>query len=363
MTAITLVFDDASVNSHKFWKASVVGAELTTTWGRLGTAGQTKTKTFATQSAAEEACVKAVNEKLAKGYVPDGPLPLAQSANAAVAATARIGVPDLRPMLANDAAAGDLPRYAADDRWWFQQKVDGDRVMLTIRDGVPTVLGRAGQDSKHAPRFASRAFAADLARLEDCTLDGELVGDVYLMFDLPEHITGNVTVDSPYVQRQNALDALFARWAPGPSFALLRTARTHEEKSQLALDCFRAGGEGIMLKDTAARYKPGKRVDAMLKAKFVRDADFVVTGVGLDGHDNYALSLWTDGKLVEIGRCSAIGKARCEIGDVVTVRFLYIGANGQLYQPRMMCRRDDKRADECVYDQVAGTHVNKTILA
>jgi predicted DNA-binding WGR domain protein len=52
----------------KFWEAEVVGSAVTTRWGRLGTAGQEKTKSFADAAAATKDYEKLVREKRGKGY-------------------------------------------------------------------------------------------------------------------------------------------------------------------------------------------------------------------------------------------------------------------------------------------------------
>lgn len=61
-------FEFIGGTSRKFWAISVSGAELTTRWGRLGTAGQSKTKTFADADAAARQREKLVAEKLGEGY-------------------------------------------------------------------------------------------------------------------------------------------------------------------------------------------------------------------------------------------------------------------------------------------------------
>ncbi|WP_342152886.1 DUF4132 domain-containing protein [Methylorubrum sp. SB2] len=52
----------------KFWEASVAGATLTVRFGRIGTQGQSKDKTFSDAAAAEREKDKLVREKTAKGY-------------------------------------------------------------------------------------------------------------------------------------------------------------------------------------------------------------------------------------------------------------------------------------------------------
>lgn len=54
--------------SSKFWEVEVSGADLTVRFGRIGTGGQTKTKTCADAAAAQREWEKLVKEKTGKGY-------------------------------------------------------------------------------------------------------------------------------------------------------------------------------------------------------------------------------------------------------------------------------------------------------
>jgi predicted DNA-binding WGR domain protein len=65
-TVRSLVYQAGS--SHKFWRAGVRGAELTVSYGRVGTAGQVLVKTFDSSERAEREMNKLVEEKLRKGY-------------------------------------------------------------------------------------------------------------------------------------------------------------------------------------------------------------------------------------------------------------------------------------------------------
>lgn len=62
-------FEFVGGSSAKFWEVSCAGCEMTTRWGRIGSAGQSKTKTFADESAGAAAADKLIGEKLADGYV------------------------------------------------------------------------------------------------------------------------------------------------------------------------------------------------------------------------------------------------------------------------------------------------------
>ncbi|KVG52174.1 polymerase [Burkholderia ubonensis] len=81
-------------NSSKFWEVEQDGSGLDIRWGRIGTAGQSQTKSFADDAKARAALDKLVKEKTGKGY-----------AEVAVAAGASIGATAAKPPAA-DAAAG-----------------------------------------------------------------------------------------------------------------------------------------------------------------------------------------------------------------------------------------------------------------
>ena len=62
-------FECAEGTSNKFWEVSVSGCDLTTCWGKAGTDGQSKTKTFADPARAQGEAGRLVAEKVGKGYV------------------------------------------------------------------------------------------------------------------------------------------------------------------------------------------------------------------------------------------------------------------------------------------------------
>ncbi len=80
-----LIYMDAK--SSKFWNILQDGDSHTVTYGRIGSAGQTSVKSFASEALASKDAEKLIREKLGKGYVDasespeDGSLPLAAFAN------------------------------------------------------------------------------------------------------------------------------------------------------------------------------------------------------------------------------------------------------------------------------------------
>jgi DNA ligase-1 len=65
-------FEFVEGNSSKFWEVSQSGKTMTTRWGRIGSAGQSKTKEFADAAAAANAVAVLVDDKTGEGYVERG---------------------------------------------------------------------------------------------------------------------------------------------------------------------------------------------------------------------------------------------------------------------------------------------------
>jgi predicted DNA-binding WGR domain protein len=61
-------FELSDGKSNKFWSVEQEGVELHLSWGRIGTQGQAKTKTFASDAKAEAEATKLIDSKVKKGY-------------------------------------------------------------------------------------------------------------------------------------------------------------------------------------------------------------------------------------------------------------------------------------------------------
>jgi predicted DNA-binding WGR domain protein len=61
-------FEYVGGSSAKFWEVSNSGAEVTVRFGRIGTDGQTHTKTLPDAGAAATHAEKLISQKTAKGY-------------------------------------------------------------------------------------------------------------------------------------------------------------------------------------------------------------------------------------------------------------------------------------------------------
>src|SRR5262245_11894294 len=86
MTATEREFQFVDGGSSKFWKIELDGSSHTVTFGRIGTSGQSKTKSFDTDAAALKDHDKLIAEKTGKGYVEIGGAPATATAAASTAA-------------------------------------------------------------------------------------------------------------------------------------------------------------------------------------------------------------------------------------------------------------------------------------
>jgi predicted DNA-binding WGR domain protein len=61
-------FEFNAGSSNKYWEVSTQGSELTVRFGRIGSAGQSQTKSFPDATAAAKQVEKLIREKTGKGY-------------------------------------------------------------------------------------------------------------------------------------------------------------------------------------------------------------------------------------------------------------------------------------------------------
>ena len=244
--------------------------------------------------------------------------------------------------------------YISDDRYIMEQKLDGHRVLIEVKGGlVVEVYERNGRRSQHYRRLTEpdwntnfRPFAS-----KSFILDGELINDTLHVFDMPV-LEGVTQPDASHEKRKATLDKLFEVGNFNEHLQLVETARTKQTKTQLMVSCHNHGAEGVMIKDSGAPYTQG-RTRHMLKVKYTKDGDFVVTRTNVNGKTNASLGAYDDaGNLVEVGRCSLIGKEDIETGDVVEVRYLYASDGMRLVQPRIKFKREDKHPTECLLSQI-----------
>jgi uncharacterized protein (TIGR02996 family) len=73
-------FQYSDAKSHKFWNIEVSGSSFTVTYGKVGSAGQTQAKSFASADKAQAEADKLIREKEKKGYLETTPKEAASQA-------------------------------------------------------------------------------------------------------------------------------------------------------------------------------------------------------------------------------------------------------------------------------------------
>lgn len=259
----------------------------------------------------------------------------------------------------------DLPRFTASNEWSFEQKLDGDRVVMVVQNGGIAPINRNGDRySKRIPKGILQDFLHP-SFIGEWAFDGELLGGRYNVFDIQMASNLGDQLDlreEPFYRRRAFLDGLFARWAPF-HVDLVPCLQTPHGKDDLVNRVRAANGEGIVLKHKDGLYYNALRSHEMLKMKFTETADVIVKTTWREGKRSIGIEVFdSKGGKVDVGACTMTEKnlARVNVGDVVEVRYLYRGAGGNLFQPRFLRLRTDKPADQCLESQLK--HVNKGVL-
>jgi predicted DNA-binding WGR domain protein len=114
-------FELSEGTSHKFWQVERAGTSMNVRFGRIGTEGQSQTKSFASESAAQAEVDKLIKEKVKKGYAEVGApaasaapvaAPAAKAAAPKPAKAAAPAVPSPEPVEAPAAAVVAVPPVA-----------------------------------------------------------------------------------------------------------------------------------------------------------------------------------------------------------------------------------------------------------
>lgn len=155
-------FEFRAGGSLKFWTVAVRGTSVTTTWGRIGTEGQTKTKAYPSATAARAAADKQVAEKLGKGYRET-------KAGAKPSASSPSPPPVTSPHVSDDElfARGypHLRRLAPDQKKQVAKTVQAELEAIDpyFDVDVPADVARAFLGALAHPRKDSAARAAAIA--------------------------------------------------------------------------------------------------------------------------------------------------------------------------------------------------------
>lgn len=316
--------------------------------------GGDKTPAPTTYAAARQVCNKTLQAKVAKGYHPvDGSVfggsgaTVAKAASIATLERKRSGIA-LQLLLAADA--GHVDALIADDRYWMEEKHDGERRALVVEPDVEPYGSnrRAMTVTLGAPLAAAAAVVASNQRtagIGRLVLDGEQVGDALRVWDVLE-LGGRDLRKLPLRKRAELLDAMDF----GGQMAISRTRRaeTAAEKRSLFEAVAKRKGEGVVFKDREAAFEAGapRPASPWIKVKFWNSLSAVVSAV--NAQRSVSLDLLDGTARLAVGSVTIPSNCEVpEVGDVVEVRYLYAYEGGRLYQPVYLGTRKDVEPEEC----------------
>jgi bifunctional non-homologous end joining protein LigD len=322
-------------------------------FGRRGSTLRPGTKTQAPVSRERALAIytSLIDSKTREGYTPDG------------TGTLFVGTPlderrsGLLPQLLNAIDAAEMDAYLCNDAWMVQEKIDGERRLCRCTEKDVEGVNRKGL---LVPLPAD--LHKDLLQLTETAgagtvLDGEVVGDLFHIFDLLAHGSEDLR-STPAGARLDRLGSLWdeadARCsAPLDHIRLVQTGRGIAAKTALLHAVRGRGGEGIVLKREDAPYTAGRPASrgSQLKFKLWESATCLVHAV--NAQRSVAVALLDGDAVVPVGNVTIpANRVPPATGAIVEVRYLYAYPGGALYQPQYQGERPDMDRGDCVLSQV-----------
>jgi len=298
------------------------------------------------ESEAQKLFNKIVKEKTGKGYKPGGD---SGSEIQAPAGEGPKGFPDgLSPMLLNEVEEREGHRLLQDENWMLQPKFDGHRCwLISDTNGSVTGLSRVGNE-KALDMAIVKAAQARTKENGSFIIDGELIGDTFVCFDVIE--TGGLDLTSLAACYRSGF--IQTMWQGGKAIVPTTTAYGQSEKSNLYAACFQQGVEGVVLKRKDAKYQSGRPNSGGngLKLKFVHTCE-VICG-GRRGDKRSVKMQLADG--TEVGSVTIpLNKEIPPAGQVLSIRYLYRGSeDGHLVQAVYLGTRAEVLVSQCTADKL-----------
>lgn len=341
MEKTSLYFKEGS--SDKEYHIQLNEGSVTVQYGRRGSALTSLTKCEnCTPEKALKVYQQLINEKKAKGY--------SEGENGVVYSTpVNPDYTGYQPQLLNEIDENTANRLLYDDDWLLQEKEDGRNIGVIYWDEVAIAANKKGLQISIPEKII---YAFESSRVMWGTFCGELVGDVFKVWDIIKTLPG-VARNGTCVQRYKLLEMVIAH-INSDSVKITKTATTRKEKIELFKELKEKNAEGVVFKRKSSTYKPGRPASGgdQLKFKFTATCS-VIAGEQNEGKRSVEMWLY-DGLLrVNVGSVTVYPNQEIpKIGQVLEVKYLYAYKNGSLFQPILKEVRNDVNVDECQLSQL-----------
>jgi ATP-dependent DNA ligase len=259
----------------------------------------------------------------------------------------------IKAELLQDATDAQVKRFMTDPTYVWEEKHNGDRRLIAKQGLDINDFNRNGEPAKGLPPNVIDALRKH--PLHKFVIDAEYVyaerPEKIYVFDML-HSGDDAIVALPLSARKGYLHSAFDGFHP--DVPVVESAATPQEKLALIERIMREHGEGFVMKDLTAPYRPsdGNR-RWNFKYKFWKTTDCVVLGPSPKGHDSVRVGVYDEtNKLIDIGGISLVSKEKLAIRTVVEVKYLYSTRNRHIVQPSLLRVRTDKEARECTTSQL-----------
>ena len=349
--SVTLAYKEGS--SDKVYRVTLEETNglysVNVEYGRRGGTMITGTKTNAPTSLTPASNIydKIVREKMAKGYLVAarsnlaGPIPVIPPIKSTYSVARSLVNPCVLLNAIPESEATDL---LSDNDWVAQQKFDGTRLVLRS-----TTAGFKGFNRKGALTTVPDSVAQAIRGI-DCTLDGELIGNVYYTFDCLRLGLDFCATATPLIARLTAMRSLSFNT---DSIVVVNCAVCTADKVRLWDKLKADNAEGIVFKGRNAPYTYGRPSSGglYLKHKFYKTCSCVVTKINQQRSVGVSLDRGTE--LEPVGNVTIPPNFNVpSLNDIVEVRYLYAFLGGSLYQPTYLGCRTDIALEDCTMEQL-----------
>jgi bifunctional non-homologous end joining protein LigD len=290
---------------------------------------------------------KKVKDKVGDGYTPD------DTAKAFVSTSLEERFTGIVPQLLNVISLAEAEALLSDPDWILEEKHDGHRRMLRHESATVTFSINKKGLAVGMPQEIADAFAP-LAAFAPLTVDGEMIGSKFIIFDVVE-MHGNDQRALPLERRLQKRDelavALLTANGKDSAVGVTYTAKSESEK-RIHWDWLKANNtEGGVFKRLDSQYVPGRPNSGgnQLKYQFRKHATVIVEKPHATKRSVSVYTLDEAGKKVKRGNVTI--PTNWDIPgaeDLVEVEYLYAYEGGSIYQPVYRGPRNDVDRAECL---------------
>lgn len=266
------------------------------------------------------------------------------------------------PQLLNAVDEDQVPFLLNDHGRVLQEKKDGKRILIDLSSAGLIASNKRGMVcdipaivADQVKKIIRHQFMST-APITDVLLDGEMVGEVFFVFDILR-LNGESLKHKGLLARYSAYATLLGEQdssiithiIPLPLYGTSASKMQQFEKIKAE------NGEGVVFKEANAPYTEGRPNSGgtALKYKFTESATCICLGGTQSGKRSVRVGLLDAGVMVNVGNVTIPpNQAFPEPNDLLEIRYLYKYDGGSLYQPVFLSIRDDQVREDCALSQV-----------